>query len=106
MSYRNTDDGRLVAAAADQKLNLAEATLGREHSYASLPLCIIDAVFSIGVRYESTKRTVIRWAKNQKPEWPLYRDEGGHEHTVDDFIIELGSLTPHELADGSFGNRQ
>jgi hypothetical protein len=106
MSGHRMDDARLVADAADEKLNLAEVNLGREHFYASLPLCIIDAVFSIGVRYEGTKRTVIRWAKNQNPEWPLYRDEGDHEHTVDDFIRELGSLTADELADGPFGNRQ
>ena len=28
------------------------------YEYTSLPLCVIDAVFSIGVRYESTENTV------------------------------------------------
>jgi hypothetical protein len=32
-----------------------------EYGYSSLPLCVIDAVFSIGVRYTSTKNTVDRF---------------------------------------------
>lgn len=103
---QEADDARLVADAADKKLNLAGAKFGDEHFYASLPLCIIDAVFSIGVKYKGTRSTVIRWAKHQEPEWPLYRCEGGREHTVDDFITSLGSMTPDQLADASFGNRQ
>lgn len=63
----------LVAEAARTKLNLAGARLRDEHFYASLPLCVIDAVFSIGVKYEGTKRTVIRWAEAQQPPWPLDR---------------------------------
>ena len=58
----------LVAAAARTKLNLANATLSDGHYYASLPLCVIDSVFSIGARYESTRRTVIRWATAQEPD--------------------------------------
>ena len=32
---------------------LGNATFSDEDYYASLPLCVIDAVFSIGVRYET-----------------------------------------------------
>jgi hypothetical protein len=35
---------RPVAASARAKLNLADAKLRPEHFYASLPLCVIDAV--------------------------------------------------------------
>jgi hypothetical protein len=34
--------------------------------YASVGLCIIDAVFSIGVRYESTERTVTEFCERFK----------------------------------------
>ncbi len=39
-------------------LNLDEDTLDAEGYYASLPLSIIDTIFSIRVRYDSTERTV------------------------------------------------
>jgi hypothetical protein len=45
----------------EQSLDLKEARLGEEYFYQSLPLCIVDAVFSIGVRYESTRAVVVRY---------------------------------------------
>ena len=49
----------LVAESARDKLDLAKAKLQREHSYASLPLCVVDAVFSIGVKYSGVTPTVM-----------------------------------------------
>jgi hypothetical protein len=40
------------------KLNLENATLSREYFYKSLPICIIDAVFSLGIRYSMTQKIV------------------------------------------------
>lgn len=45
-----------VAAAARRLGNLPR----RERRWAHLPLCVVDAVFSIGARYTATSRTV--WA--------------------------------------------
>lgn len=42
-------------------LDLKNAHLGDEHFYQSLPLCVIDAVYSIGVNFEGTRRTVKRY---------------------------------------------
>lgn len=42
-------------------LNLAEAKISEEYGYAHLPLCLIDAIFSIGVNYSSTSNTVNRF---------------------------------------------
>lgn len=44
-----------------RSLPLHAASLGSEYFYQHLPLCIIDAVFSIGVRYTSTTNTVRRF---------------------------------------------
>jgi hypothetical protein len=58
------------------------------YEYASLPLCVIDAVFSIGVRYESTERTVndfcarYHWQKDG-------RGRAGGERTISDFLQRL-----------------
>jgi hypothetical protein len=53
--------GRLVAACRES-LQLGDA-LGDEYSYAHLSLCVLDAVYSIGVRYESTRAVVQRYAE-------------------------------------------
>lgn len=51
----------LIVAHADKVLPLNSVCLGEEYYYQSLPLCIIDAVYSIGVRYEGVKNVVARY---------------------------------------------
>lgn len=69
--------------------------------YQSLPLCIIDAVYSIGVRYESTERTVEDFCK-----WSLWNYE--QEYTVKEFMALLDPFDGdwERLAAGVFRNRQ
>ncbi len=51
-----------ITAYCRTKLDLTQAILtDQAYSYYSLPLCVIDAVFSIGVRYSSTEATVRRF---------------------------------------------
>lgn len=55
------------------------------YEYASLPQCVIDAVFSIGARYESTQNTVKRFCDRQG--WRKDgRGLGGREHTITEFV--------------------
>lgn len=82
--------------------------LPEEFFYASLPLCVIDAVFSIGVTYTSTRNTVIRFCEIQKWEMSLEPDvprENG-EHKIVEFLNLSKDLTPDQMADSLFGNRQ
>jgi hypothetical protein len=51
---------KLVAYCED-KLNLTDIQLGDEYGYPNLPLCIIDAIFSINANYTSTENTVKRF---------------------------------------------
>lgn len=44
-------------------LNIDHAELGDEYGYPSVPLCVIDAVFSIGVNYTAVRNTVSRFCK-------------------------------------------
>ncbi len=44
-----------------EQLEFDNLKLSNEYYYQSLSLCVIDAVFSIGVRYTSTRQTVIRY---------------------------------------------
>ena len=46
------------AGKARSVLNLSDAQLGAEYTYHSLSLCVIDAVFSIGVRYAGVQAVV------------------------------------------------
>jgi hypothetical protein len=95
-----------VAQAARSKLPLEDAALGDEHEYANLPLCVIDAVFSIGVKYASTKRVPPRWAGAQTPPWPLHRRGTTVEHSISDFLSALTPFTCGELAVNIFQNSQ
>ena len=88
--------------------DLKPLPLPEEFFYASLPLCVVDAVFSIGVTYTSTANTVARfcerhgWTKSLSPDAP--RQTG--EHSIREFLALFGGLTPEQMADNLFGNRQ
>ncbi len=57
----STDDIQKLTAYCEAKLDLTDDGLGDEYGYPNLPLCIIDAIFSMGVRYASTQATVNRF---------------------------------------------
>lgn len=46
------------------KLDFTNLQLDQAYFYQSLPLCVIDAVYSIGVRYSSTEATVRRFCEH------------------------------------------
>ncbi len=53
-----------ITAYCRAHLDLAQAVLtDNAYYYYSLPLCVIDTVFSIGVRYSSTEATVRRFCE-------------------------------------------
>lgn len=56
----DSEDTKLAAFCANH-LDLHAAKLGNEYFYASLPHCVIDAVYSIGVRYEGVQNVVRRY---------------------------------------------
>ncbi|MCG7519501.1 hypothetical protein [Ruegeria sp. Ofav3-42] len=117
MLISETTAGRPDATIEKQTKQLADyiietglkpLPLPAEFFYASLPLCVIDAVFSIGVTYTSTANTVTRfcerqgWTKSLAPDAP--RATG--EHTISEFLALFDGLTPDQMADDLFGNRQ
>lgn len=87
---------------------LVRVDLPREYSYSSLPLCVVDAVFSIGVRYTSVTATIDRfctnlgWRVTSEPRAP--RERG--EHTIAHFLALSEGLSPEQAAEDLFGNRQ
>ena len=101
----------LVSHIKANLVRLNEARLPDEYYYASIPLCIIDAVFSIGVRYESTRRTVRDWCRSQVPAWRVIARTPGSEprrsqHTLKAFITLLEGKDFRSLAQAEFKNSQ
>lgn len=60
MTFTSSDVEKLKAYCV-ATLDLGSISLGEEYGYGHLPLCVVDTVFSIGVRYTSTKNTVLRF---------------------------------------------
>jgi hypothetical protein len=50
-----------VAAYAQKHLSLSSATLPDEYYYSSVILCVIDAIYSIGIRYGGVRAVVSRY---------------------------------------------
>jgi hypothetical protein len=93
-----------------KKLDLANTLLGDEYYSQSLPLCVIDTVFSIAARYESTIKTVRRFCdyfglkmrREQQPEYPSTSDQ----LSVSDFVKLYDKHTIEEFACKIYRNRQ
>ncbi|MCA9911974.1 MAG: hypothetical protein KC496_01440, partial [Anaerolineae bacterium] len=91
------DEVQKLADYCEEKLDLSEIRLGEEYGYPTLPLCIIDAIFSINANYTSTANTVKRFA--------AYFDETACS-TVQDFVNLHDQYSAEFLVDHVYKNRQ
>jgi hypothetical protein len=96
---------KATVAAILSKINSLEmARLGPEYSYHSLPLCVINAVFSIGVRYRNVQNVVQSWCVAQRPK---YSTGAQARETITDLIRATNGYEGIPLAQRFFGgNRQ
>jgi hypothetical protein len=83
------DHGQLTPLVAyiEANIDVAKAAQGPDFYYASLPLCIIDSVFSIQARWHSVVfPRVTAWAESQR--WQLKKSEKSElkRPTIDEFI--------------------
>jgi hypothetical protein len=86
---------------------LTTAQLGPEYSYHSLPLCVIDSVFSIGVRYINAQKAVDAWCTAQRPTWRKFSDGVSPRKTIGELISIMDGHDSDSLAATFFGgNRQ
>jgi hypothetical protein len=87
-----------VTLFADKKnFNLPE-----EYHYAHLPLCAIDSVFSIGVKYEGVKNTISRFCDHFKIE----KYSSNQEMSTSDFLKLIEQYSIEELTENIFRNKQ
>lgn len=66
----------------------------------SLVLAVIDAIFSISAKYESTIKVVNRFVEHIK------LDRINDEYTTSEFMRDFGMVSAEELANDVFNNRQ
>lgn len=82
-----------VVSLCKAVLPLENMELSDGYYYSSLPLCILDAVFSIGVKYTSTENTVKRYC--QFYHLPRLREKTSaypskeSQHTVNQLILNI-----------------
>lgn len=97
---------RLADYIEQTELNVPK--LADEYRYASLPLCVVDAVFSIGVRYTSTQKVVsnlcefagwTRFAASREA-----RRAGGRG--ISDLISMFDKISVEGMVERAFQNRQ
>jgi hypothetical protein len=102
-------DSLTVANHIERELKLNSAALAEEYFYRSLPLCVIDAVFSIGVRYSGTRRVVARYCEYTKQERirpgetlrPISEQE-----SMSTFCDRPEQADPSMMAERVYGSRQ
>jgi hypothetical protein len=78
--------------------------LPAEYHYSSLVFCVTDAVFSIGVRYESVQRVVRNLARFLGLS-QVYRSPDEIELTLSDFMGAMSSWTADSMAQSVFNNK-
>ena len=91
-------------------LDFSTPPVSEEYAYQSLPLCVLDAIFSINAKYESTRNVVIRYCDHyglqrvrQDPDTlPLIEDQ----ESLSAFIGKITSLGVEEFAKTILANRQ
>ncbi|MDL1956049.1 MAG: hypothetical protein LWW95_03210 [Candidatus Desulfofervidus auxilii] len=104
------DLSKQLANCCEKKLNLKNACLSEEYYYFHLPLCVIDAIFSIGVQYSSTRNTVIRFCnyfglKRTRPKGSGYPPKS-KQLSIQDFIKIYEKIGITNMAEKVYCNRQ
>lgn len=79
-----------------------EYELLNEYNYSHLPLCVIDAVFSIGVKYETVQNTVNRFCDY----FNIDKFSVSNELTTTDFLALMEQYSLEYLTNKIFQNRQ
>ncbi|MCX6381634.1 MAG: hypothetical protein NT023_19525 [Armatimonadetes bacterium] len=96
------DDITRLAERCKTALPLSVANLGAEYGYKCLPLCVIDAVWSIGVRYGSVRNVVSRYEAH----FHLEDTAAQSHHTITDMVSAMQASGLPYFTDHIFQNRQ
>lgn len=97
-----------VALFIEDSLDLSQQLLGDEYYYPSISQCVVDAIFSIGVRYVTTRATVERFSSHFGI--PLLRNTTylpqPDPFPISSLLAEYQKSSPEHFAENIFVNRQ
>jgi len=99
----------MVSTYCEEVLQLDNATLPDEYFYQSLPLCIIDAVYSIGVKYSHVQKAVsayCTYVKMNKIRVDSDTPNISDQESVDSFCARQEEVSPQQMAEDVYTNRQ
>lgn len=92
-----------IAEHCGSILDLSDSSLPAEYYYQSLPLCVIDSIFSIGVNYKSVQNVILKYCKrfslNQFRSDRTALPPKTDQESTQEFCKKLEAYTPESLAD-------
>ena len=77
------------------KLNLLNGQLGKEYFYSCIPLAVIDAIYSLRIRYKNVKVIVKRYADTYKVD---------KSHSISDLIKNIEAVGVENFANDVLGS--
>jgi len=91
-------------------LDLSTPPVSEEYAYQSLPLCVLDTIFSINAKYESTRKVVIRYCDHYRLQRvrqdPNTLPSIEEQEPVSALIERISTLGTEEFAKTILANRQ
>ncbi len=101
-------DIQKIVSYCKSNLTFSNLSLVEEYGYHNLPLCIIDAVFSIGVNYTSTENTVKRFCDYFSFTRLCEKELAppSEQLSVTEFLQLHNGLTFPEMAEKVYQNKQ
>lgn len=99
-----------IADYTKNNIEIENYKLDQEFYYQSLPFCVIDSIYSIGVRYETVKKTVKNFCEYNNLK--VFREDiasipkKNSQYSVSDFINMFEKTDFDELATSVFKNKQ
>jgi hypothetical protein len=104
----NQTDIQQIVQYCQIHLKLKDAVDAEAYSYRSLPFCVIDTIYSIGARYQSTERTVKRFCDFVGLERidPTHSPEKASQISISRFLEMYDHYGVDRMAIEVFQNRQ
>ncbi|MCM1285142.1 MAG: hypothetical protein NC213_08135 [Acetobacter sp.] len=88
----------------ETNFNLDNYELPEEYNYFCLPLCLMDAIFSIGANYKSTQNVIDRFCDVNNLE--IFKSNTTENYTIKEFINYIEKIGIQSFAENIVKNTQ
>lgn len=99
------NEHKLVTQHFDNCIDVSRYTLTPEYDYGCVPLCVIDSVFSMGIRYANVIKIVDRVCKTMNIT-KAYEKEKQSPIATSWFLEQISERTPDDLAEELFSRHR